>query len=82
MSKPANLSERDLSQIDLRTLSAEEWDGVKREVNRRAHAERKRVMRAVVVRLARLARRGMETGHPLPKADASHQELLPFAGRI
>lgn len=45
------LRECDLSTIDVRSLSPEEWDAVKREVVRRAHAERASMLRHVIARL-------------------------------
>jgi hypothetical protein len=43
-----NLGERDLSTIDIRTIGPEEWQAVKREVARRAHAERAQTMRILI----------------------------------
>lgn len=45
------LKESDLSTIDIRTLSPEEWHAVKREVVRRAHAERATMVREAAARL-------------------------------
>ena len=39
--------EADLSKIDLKSLTSAEWEALKREVHRRALAERNRVMRAL-----------------------------------
>ena len=46
-----NLSERDLSAIDLRTLTPEEWSEVKGEALRRAHAGRSRLVLDLTKRL-------------------------------
>jgi hypothetical protein len=43
-----HLGRIDLSTIDLRTMTPDEWDAVKREAARRAHAERAKLMRGVV----------------------------------
>lgn len=45
------LKESDLSTIDIRSLSPEEWHAVKREVVRRAHAERATMVRVAIARL-------------------------------
>ena len=42
------LCENDLSKIDIRALTPAEWEALKREVVRRAHAERARSIRAFV----------------------------------
>jgi hypothetical protein len=42
------LRECDLSTIDMRTLGPEEWAVVKREVVRRAYAERTKVLRHLI----------------------------------
>jgi hypothetical protein len=42
------LRECDLSTIDMRTLGPEEWAAVKREVVRRAYAERTKVLRQLI----------------------------------
>lgn len=44
----SNLSESDLAEIDLRTISPQEWHAVKREVGRRAQAERTRIVRDAI----------------------------------
>jgi len=46
-----HLGRIDLSTIDLRTMTPDEWDAVKREAARRAHAERAKLMRGVVKEL-------------------------------
>jgi hypothetical protein len=48
MPSEPNWSETDLSRIDLKTLTPEQWVALKREVNRRAHAERAEVLRELV----------------------------------
>ena len=40
MPNVSNLGKLDLSAIDVRTMTPEEWDAVKQEAARRAHAER------------------------------------------
>ncbi len=45
------LRESDLSTIDVRSLSPEEWHAVKCEVVRRAHAERATMVREAIARL-------------------------------
>lgn len=54
MPNAAKLSQKDLSTIDLRTVTPEDWEAIKHEVNRRAHAERARVIKAVVAWLCSL----------------------------
>jgi len=49
-----NLREIDLSTIDIRLLTAAEWEAVKREVVRRARVERATAMRQFLKRLVRL----------------------------
>jgi hypothetical protein len=46
-----HLAKIDLSTFDLRTLTPEEWDAVKREATRRAHAERAKLMRGLLKEL-------------------------------
>jgi hypothetical protein len=46
------LRERDLSTIDLRTITLDDWEDLKREVARRAHAERTAATRELVRRLS------------------------------
>ena len=64
MLNPANLGERDLSAIDTGTLTPAEWDAFKREVVRRAHAGRSRLVLDLIGR----AIRGGQPGRP-----ASHE---------
>ena len=45
------LEKSDLSAIDIRSLSPEYWHAVKREVVRRAHAERATMAREAIARL-------------------------------
>lgn len=47
------LSEQDLSALDVRTLTPEEWTEVKRAAVRRAHADRSRLVLELVQRLRR-----------------------------
>jgi uncharacterized protein YjiS (DUF1127 family) len=42
------LCKLDLSAIDMRTITSEEWEAVKREVARRAHAERAKLMHDLI----------------------------------
>jgi hypothetical protein len=51
MLNETHLRKLDLSTIDVRTLTPEEWDAVKREAARRAHAERAKLMRGLVKEL-------------------------------
>jgi hypothetical protein len=48
MLNATDLSKLDLSTIDIHTMTPEEWDAVKREAARRAHAERVKLMRGLV----------------------------------
>jgi hypothetical protein len=47
----SNLGKVDLSAIDTREITSDEWEAVKREAIRRAHAERARVVRDLAKRL-------------------------------
>jgi hypothetical protein len=44
----SKLSELDLSAIDMRKITREDWEAVRREVIRRAHAERAKLMRDLI----------------------------------
>jgi hypothetical protein len=61
MSREEALSSQDLSSTDLRSLTPAEWDALKREVQRRAHAGRADVLRAAAgaIRAWWRARTGM-----------------------
>jgi hypothetical protein len=50
MLNTSNLSELDLSTVDTHTITVREWAAVKREVVRRAHAERANVIRGLIQR--------------------------------
>jgi hypothetical protein len=71
------LGERDLSTIDLRTISPEEWQDVKREVVRRARAERARVMRELLRRLACWWQRRKQQRDPVVQTYASWRKHSP-----
>lgn len=49
--------EADLSKVDLKSLTSAEWDALKREVHRRAHAERRRLMRSLCAGAVRSLKR-------------------------
>jgi hypothetical protein len=68
----ANLSERDLSTIDTGTLTPAEWDALKREVVRRAHAGRSRLVLDLIGR----AIRGQRPTYP---AANTRQAQLTFS---
>jgi hypothetical protein len=78
-----NLSECDLSTIDVRGITPKEWEAVKGEVVRRAHAERAKVLRQLAKRLRcwwgiRKERRG----RPAQIYISSRQRALYWSGRI
>jgi hypothetical protein len=73
----------DLSRIDLTTLPPEQWEPLKAEVRRRAHAERAQMLRAVFARL-----RGWIGGRmPRPRLAgddiaSAYKRPLYFGGRM
>jgi hypothetical protein len=77
------LSERDLSAIDMRTIAPEEWEDVKREVVRRARAERARVMRELFERLKCWWQGCEQERDPVVQTDASSRnQSLYSSGRL
>lgn len=76
------LSETDLSAIDVRTLTPQGWQAVKREVNRRAHAERVQVMRGLVTWLRSRWQDGVRREGVTRPQGPSHQERFSAAGRM
>ena len=64
MLNAANLSERDLSTVDTRSLTPAEWDAFKREVVRRAHAGRSWLVLDLI---------GRAIGGGQPDRPASHE---------
>jgi hypothetical protein len=77
------LSECDLSAIDIRTITPEEWEAVKREVLRRAHAERAKVMRDLIKRLRSWWQgRKHRRDAVVQTCTSSHKHPLYWGGRI
>ena len=74
----SKLKETDLSAIDVRTLTGAEWEAVKREVERRARAERAHVVGAVFKWLGSWWLRRNQLGDP---AIQTHQatQMRPFS---
>lgn len=72
------LEESDLSTIDIRSLSPEEWHAVKREVVRRAHAERATMVREAIARL-RSWWGNRKRQRPAPARPAGSLRLYPAA---
>lgn len=72
----------DLSTIDLRTLPAEQWEPLKAEVRRRAHAERTAVLHRLFA-AARNRLRGAVARQRLEARSyaASHKQPLYVGGR-
>ena len=76
------LGATDLSAIDVRTLTPEEWQALKQEVNRRAHAERVQVMRGLVTWLRSRWQDGPRREGATRPRGLSHQERFSIAGRM
>jgi hypothetical protein len=47
----SRLRELNLSEIDIRSITPEEWEAVQREAVRRAHAERAKLVRDLIKQL-------------------------------
>jgi hypothetical protein len=58
----SDFHEMDLSSVDLGTLAPDQWDLLKREVNRRAHAARAAFFREMLGRLRFRRRRSHANG--------------------
>ena len=63
MLSAANLSERDLSAIDTSTLTPADWDAFKREVVRRAHAGRSKLILDLIGQAIRGGQPDRPTSH-------------------
>jgi hypothetical protein len=66
-----NLREVDLSTIDTRALTAADWEAVKREVLRRARAERAAAMRQFFKRFLPL-----RSSRKVPRRDPEEQRCM------
>ena len=77
------LSECNLSTIDMRTITPEEWEAVKREALRRAHAERAKAMRYLIKRLWSWWQGRKQRRDPVVQTYASsHKHPVFYSSRV